>query len=107
MADEDTTAPLEGIFAPEVVDPESVPIVYADWLIEWGSLEGVLNCALGTVDYSMRKNGVGQPRIVTVARLRFTFPFAERLHAMLGKALEAAKEHRDGTQQPPPTNMIN
>lgn len=94
---------------PEIVDPNNVPVVFADWFVTAGSFEGVVNVVLGTTDHSMRSSNDEQARVIVAARLRLSHDFAARLHGILGQILGLPPS---GVQAPPPPpappkNMIN
>ena len=93
---------------PEIVDPHHVQTLFVDWIVTRGTLAGVMNITLGTLDHSMRKLEAELPRVVVATRLRFSHEFALLLHRAIGEVLGLPPQ-TPGNEPPPkpPTNLIN
>jgi hypothetical protein len=93
---------------PEIVDPNNVPIIFADWFITGGLYEGVVNLSLGTIDHSLKKPEDELARVVVASRLRLSRDFAARLHKVLGNMLsDNPRDGGDPGEEPttPPKNL--
>ena len=77
----------------DVVDPQSVPITFADAIVTIGphnpGATGYLNISLGAVDHTFVQRPGDRPQIIVTSRLRVSLPFAIHLHDALGKILLA------------------
>ena len=106
MADEELL-PRPPAQLPEIVDPDNVPVVFADWFITGGEHAGVLNIALGTIDHSLKKPEDPLARVLVAARLRLTKDFAAHLHTVLGNILGINPQEDKSSQEPPapPKNL--
>ncbi len=85
----------------EIVDPNNVPVVFVDWLVNGGQFEGVINVALGTIDHSLNPPGAKFGRVIVGSRLRLTKEFAGRLHKVLGDILGAPPDPQQDPAAPP------
>jgi hypothetical protein len=92
---------------PEIVDPNNVPVVFADWFITGGEHAGIINIALGTIDHSLKKPEDPLARVLVASRLRISHDFAVHLHKLLGNILGIDHQDNNPSQAPPtpPKNL--
>jgi hypothetical protein len=86
----------------DVIDPHQVPTLYADWIVEAGVHLGIVNIALGCVDYAIR-GANGKPRIVVITRLRLPLAVAENAGQMIADIIKKAAEQSAEPKPPNPT----
>lgn len=94
--DDNLPAPGQG---PEIIDPSATNVTFVDWLVAIGSLRGVINIDLGSIDHTAKKSNDELARIIMGARLRMTVDFATHLHHILGQVISAARGEGPEPQQ--------
>lgn len=104
MSEKDDLKSPSAVNALEIIDPRGVHDLFVDWIVTIGAFEDVVNLTLASVDYGVRKSSEKVDRTVVAARLRFSKPFAARLHAALGNVLGLNAGEQAAS---PPKNMIN